>query len=163
MGNEFFDKCSYLKLLMLSLHVNLQKSCNIVFRPSKEKVSSSLTMNNQSPRQVKETNSFGVVLTGDVSCANDVERAKAAFFEQIGSIYDKLFFFEKNVLLHFFRLHTMSFYVAETLYMKLKKIPDKHFSTLLKSCKTYVEEICTTVNMSASGNKLTYFKAFPCL
>ena len=61
-----------------------------------------------------ETTYFGVVLTDDLSYAKDVERVKLAFFKQFNSIYHKLKFVDKDVLLHLFRLHPMSFYGAET-------------------------------------------------
>ena len=78
-------------------------------------------MNNQPLRQVMDTTYLGVVLTDDLSCAKDVERAKLAFFKQFNSIYHKFSFVNKNVLLHIFQLHAMSFYVAETWYINLKK------------------------------------------
>ena len=61
------------------------------------------------------------MLTDDRSCAKDVEGAKLAFFKKFNSIYHSFSFVDKNVLLHFFRLHAMSFYGAETWYIKLNK------------------------------------------
>ena len=74
------------KLSTLSLQVNLLKSCNIVFRHCNKKVLTSLTMNNQPLRQLMDTTYFGAVLTDDLSCAKDVERAKLAFFKKFNSI-----------------------------------------------------------------------------
>ena len=90
------------KLSTLSLQVNVQKSCNIVFRHSNKNVLTSLTMNNQPLRQVMDTTYLGVVLSDDLSCAKDVERAKLAFFKQFNSIYHKFSFVDKNVLLNLF-------------------------------------------------------------
>ena len=56
-----------------------------------------------------ETTYLGVVLTDDLSCTKDVERAKLAFFEQCNSITHKFSFFDKHVKLHVFRLDAMSF------------------------------------------------------
>ena len=44
-----------------------------------KKVPTNLTLNNQPLKQVIETPYLGVVVTGDLSCAEDVERAKIAF------------------------------------------------------------------------------------
>ena len=85
-------------------------------------------MNNQPLRQVMETTYLGAVLTDDLSCANDVKRTKLAFFKQFNSIYHKFSFVDKNVLLHLFRLHAMSFYGAETWYIKLNKKDLKNIS-----------------------------------
>ena len=63
---------------------------------------------------------LGVVLTDDISCVKDVEGAELAFFKQFISIYHKFSFVDKNVMLHLFRLYAMSFYGAETWYIKLK-------------------------------------------
>ena len=61
-----------------------------------------------------DTTYLEVVLSDDLSCAKDVVRAKLAFFKQFNSLYHKFSFVDKNVLLHLFRLHAMSFYGAET-------------------------------------------------
>ena len=68
-----------------------------------------------------EATYLGVVLTDGLFCAKGVERAKMALFEQFKSIYHKFNFSDKNVVLHLFRLHAMSFYDAEIWCMKLDK------------------------------------------
>ena len=45
-----------------------------------------------------EPTNLGVVLSDDLSCAKDVQRAKLAFFKQINSIYQKFSFVYTNVL-----------------------------------------------------------------
>ena len=61
------------------------------------------------------------MITDDLSRAKDGERAKLAFFKQFNSKYRKFSFVDKNLLLNIFQLHTMSFYGAETWYVKLNK------------------------------------------
>ena len=78
------------KLSTLWLQVNVQNSCNIVFRHSNKKVLTNLTMNNQPLWQVIESIYLGVALTDDVSCAKHVERAKFAFFKQFNTLYPNL-------------------------------------------------------------------------
>ena len=86
------------------------------------------------------------MLTDDLSCAKDVEGAKLAFFKQFKSIYHKFSFVDKNVLLHIFRLHVMSFYGAETWYTKINKNTLKIFHYLIiKLSNVSVEEILTIV------------------
>ena len=68
-----------------------------------------------------DTTYLELVLTDDLSSAKDVERAKLAVFENLSSIFHKLSFIDRNVLLHLFRIHTMSFYGAETRYKKFNK------------------------------------------
>ena len=75
-----------------------------------------------------ETVYLGAVLTDDLSCDKDFERAKLAFFKQFNSIYHKFSFFGRNVLLHLYRLHAMSFYGAEIWYIKLIKNDLKNIS-----------------------------------
>ena len=67
-------------------------------------------------------------LTDYLSFDKDVGRAKLDFFKQFNSIQHKLSIFDKEVLLHLFRLHTLSFYSAETWYMKLNKKYMKNIS-----------------------------------
>ena len=84
-------------------------------------MSTSLTMNNKPLRQIIENAYLGVVLTDDISCAKDIERANLAFFKQFNSIYNKFSFVDKNLLLQRFRLQAMSFHGAETWYIKLNR------------------------------------------
>ena len=77
-----------------------------------------------------KTTYLGVVLTDDLSCAEDAERAKLSFFKQFNSIYHKVGFVDKNALLDLFRLHVMSFCGAETWYIKLNKKTLKTFCTV---------------------------------
>ena len=84
-------------------------------------------MNNQRLRKVMETTYLGVVLTDDLSCAKNVERAELAFFKQSNSIYHIFTFVDKNVLLHLILLHAVSLYGAETWYVKLIKKSFKTF------------------------------------
>ena len=98
-------------------------------------------MNNQPLRQVMDTTYSGVVLTDDLPCAKDVERAKSAFFKQFNTIYHKINFVDKNVLIHLFRLHAMSFYSAETRYIKSNKKYLKNFlHRFIKLSNESVEE-----------------------
>ena len=79
-----------------------------------------------------ETTYLGVVLIDDLSWAKNVERAMLAFFKLFNSKYHKFSFVDKNVLLHIFLLHAMSFYAAETWYTKLNKKDPKNISTAVK-------------------------------
>ena len=107
-------------------------------------------MNNQSLKHVMETTHLGVVLTNDLSCANDVERAKSAFFKQFNSVFYKFNFVHKNLLLHIFRLHALSLYIAETWYKKLTKGDLKTFQCHIKKLSNVpVKEILMIVSMSA--------------
>ena len=74
-----------------------------------------------------ETTHIGVVLTDELSCVKDAERAKLAFIKKSHSIYHKLSFVDKNVLLYLFWLHAISFYGAEAWYIKLNK---KHLKNI---------------------------------
>ena len=59
-------------------------------------------MNNQSLRQVMETTYLEVVLTDDVSCVKDVERAKLAFFKKLNYVYQNFsFVIKKNIVAYF--------------------------------------------------------------
>ena len=136
------------KLDTLSLTVFVLKSCNIVFRHSNEKVSTSLTMNNQLLRQVMET-TYLVPSTEDISCAKDVERANLSFLKQFNFINHKYSFVDKNVLLHHFWVHAMSFYGAETWYIKLnKKRPENISVPYHKSIKRICGRNFTIITMS---------------
>ena len=66
-----------------------------------------------------ETTYLGVVLTDDILCAKNIERAKLLFPKELKFIYHIFRFVDKNVLLHLFRLHAMSFHGAETWYIDL--------------------------------------------
>ena len=93
-------------LSTLLLQLNVQKSCNIDFTHNK-KMSTSLTVNNLPLRQVTETTYLWLVLTDDLSCGKDVERAKLALFKKISSIYPKLISAKEYLLLLLFWLHAM--------------------------------------------------------
>ena len=87
-----------------------------------------------------ETTYIGVVLTEDLSCAKDVERAKLTFCKQFKSIYHTFSLVDKNVMLHHFRLHAMLFYGAETWYIKLnkkdlRKISVPHHKAIKRICE----------------------------
>ena len=81
------------KLSTLSLHVYVQKSYNIAFSHGDKKVLTSLTINTQPMRQVMETTYLGVVLTDDLSCVKNVERAKLTFFETIQPYLSQIYFY----------------------------------------------------------------------
>ena len=143
--------------------MNVQKSCSHVFTHNNEKVPTSLTMNNQQLRQVMENTYLGVVLTDDLSCVRDVERAKLAFFKQFNSIYHKINFVDKNVLLHLFQLHTMSFYGVETWFIRLN---EKDLKNIAVPYHKAIERICAR-NFNDSNNEcleklyIPIFKHFP--
>ena len=82
---------------------------------------------------------LGVVSTNDLSCAKDVERAKLYFFKQFNSICHKFNSVDKNVLLHLFWLHAMSFYGAETWYIKLNK---KYLKNISVPYHKAIKRIC---------------------
>ena len=75
-----------------------QKSCNVFFRHSNKKCQQAGPWTNQPMMQVMVTTYWGVVLTDDLSCAEDVERAKLAFYKQFHSIYHKVIFVGKKLL-----------------------------------------------------------------
>ena len=69
-------------------------------------------------------------------CAKDVE--------QFNSIYYKVSFVDENVFIHLFRLHTNSFYSAETWCIKLNNKYLKRFQYLIiKLSNVSVEETLT--------------------
>ena len=74
-----------------------------VFRHNKKRVPTRFTLNSLPLRQVTECTYLGVVLSDDLSCTKDVERAKLAFFEQFNSLYQKFSFANKDVLIHLFK------------------------------------------------------------
>ena len=86
-----------------------------------------------------DTTYLEIVLTDDLSCAKDVERAKLAFFKQFNAIYHKFSFVDKSVLLHLFQLHALSFYCAETWYIKLNK---KDLKTISVPYHKAIKRIC---------------------
>ena len=118
--------------LLLNAPTSKLSTYKIVIRHSNKKVSTRLTMNNQPLRQLMETTYLRVVLTYDLSCTKDIERAKSAFFKQFNSIYHKISFVYKNVLPCLFRLHAMLFYGAETCYIEHNKNTLKTFPYLIK-------------------------------
>ena len=94
-----------------------------------------------------ETTYSGVVLTDDLSCVKDIERAKLAYFKQFSSKYHKFRFVDKNILLHLFRLHAMSFYGAETWYIKLNKKKPKNISVPYHKA---IKRICGRISYDSS-------------
>ena len=68
------------KLYDSSLEINVKKSCCILFSHNRTKVSTRLPSDNLLLRQVTGGTYLGVVLSDDVSCTKDLERAKLAFF-----------------------------------------------------------------------------------
>ena len=126
------------KLSTLSLQINVQNSCNIVFRHSNKKASTSLTIKSQPLRQVREIIYLGVEFTDDISCVKDVEQAKLSFFKPFNSTYHKFSLVVKNVVLHLFQLLAMSFYGAETLYINLN---NKELKQISAPCHKAIKRI----------------------
>ena len=54
------------------------------------------------------------------SCTKDVEREKARFSKQFYSLHKNFHCMDQKVLIHLFKLHTMSFYGVQTWFMKLQ-------------------------------------------
>ena len=50
-----------------------------------------------------------------------ITNVQVSHFKRYNSKYHNINFVDKNVLLHLFRLHAMSFYGAETWYINLNK------------------------------------------
>jgi len=124
------------RLYDLSLKINIEKYCSIVFRRNKKRVSTRFTSNSLPLRQVTECTYLGAVLSDDLFCTKEVERAKLAYFKQFNPLYQKFSFANKDVLIHLFKLHVMSFYGAETwvtkLYVKDVKIISKPYHKAIK-------------------------------
>ena len=111
-----------------------------------------------------DTTYLGVVVSDDLSCAKDVERAKLAFFKQFNSIYNKFSFVDKNVLLHIFQLHAMSFYGAEAWYIKLNKKTLKTFPyRIIQLSNVSVEETHMIVILSVLRKSIYLISSIFCL
>ena len=74
-----FAKCTYLQVLHTVTPNESAEVKQYCLGNSNKKMSTSLTMNNKPLRQVLETSYLGVVLTDDIFCAEDDERAKSGF------------------------------------------------------------------------------------
>ena len=105
----------------LSLKINVDKSCNIVFKYNNRDIKANLTLQGLPLRPAHDCTYLGVVLQDDMACTKDAERAVKAFFRQYNSLYHKFSFVDTDVLIHLFKLHAMSFYGTETWFMKLYK------------------------------------------
>ena len=57
--------------------------------------------------------------SGDLTCTEDVERAKASVFKQFYSLYYIFNCMDQKVLLHLFKLHAMYFFGVEMCFVKL--------------------------------------------
>ena len=84
-----------------------------------KKIVSEVKFGNQVLKTVTEFIYLGVVLSDDLSCTKDVERAKACLFKQFFSLHNKFHCMDQKGLIHVFELHDMSFYGVETWLMKL--------------------------------------------
>ena len=127
----------------LSLKINVNKSCHIVFKEKCKKAVSNLTLNNEPLKTVTECKYLGVVLADDLSCTKDVERAKMSFFKQFNSLYCKFSCMDQKVLLHLFKMHAMCFYGVESWFIKLYKkdlnnISIPYHKAIKRACKRNV-------------------------
>ena len=76
----------------MSLNSSVQKSCYINFRHKNRKIVSDVKIDNQILKTVSEMQILiGAVLSDDSTCTKYVERAKASFFKQFYSLYNKFY------------------------------------------------------------------------
>ena len=101
----------------LSPEINVEMSCNIVFKHRSKSISTVMMLQAHPLKQVSEFVYLGVVLMDNLVCTSDLERSKHIFFKQHNSIYKKNTFTVTNVLLYIFRIHALSFYSKETLFL----------------------------------------------
>ena len=139
----------------LSLKINIQKSCHIVFRHKKRKIDSDVKIDNQMLKTVTECKYLGVVLSDDLSCTKDVERAKACFFKQFYSLHNKFHCMDQKVLIHLFKLHAMSFYGVEIWFMKLHT---KDLNNISIVYHKYVRSMCNRKPYGSSHDCLERVK-----
>ena len=91
----------------LSLKINFQKLCHIVFRHKNKKIVSDVKINNQRPKTVTECKYLGVVLSDDLTCTKDVGRTKTGFFKQLYPFYSKFHCMDQKFLIDLFKLHAL--------------------------------------------------------
>ena len=65
----------------LCLKINVEKSCDIVFKLKSRKISTNLSLQGQPLKQVSECVYLGVVLMDNLACTSDMERSKRTFFQ----------------------------------------------------------------------------------
>ena len=93
----------------LSLKINVQNSCHIVFRHKNRKIVSHVKIHNQLLKTVPECRYLSVISSDDLSCTKDVERAKVSVFKHFCSLYNKFCCMDPKGLVHLFKLHAMFF------------------------------------------------------
>ena len=98
-----------------SFKINVRKTCHIVLRHKNKKIVSDVKIDNQILKTVTECKYLGVVLSNDLSCTKNVERAEVSFFEKFNSLPNKFYCMVQKVLVRLFRLHAVFFYGVETL------------------------------------------------
>jgi len=141
------------KLENLSLKINVEKSCIIVFKHKIRRISTNLLLQGQPLKQVNECAYLGVVLIDNLACTSDMERSKRTLFKQHNSIYQKFRFVDTNVLLYLFRMHAMSFYGIETWFMKLHKKVLNNISAVYHKA---IKRICGRYSYDSNHECLEY-------
>ena len=68
------------KLEKLSLIINVEKSCDIVFQHKSRRISTKLTLQGQPLKQVIECVYLGVALIDSLACTSDMELSERTFF-----------------------------------------------------------------------------------
>ena len=66
----------------LSLKINVEKSCNILFKHKSRRTSTNLLLQGQPLKQVRECAYLGVVLMDNLAYTSDMEWSKRTFFQE---------------------------------------------------------------------------------
>ena len=127
------------KIENLSLKINVEKSCNIVFEHKSRRNPTNWLLQDHPLKNVSKCVYVGVVLKDNLARTSDMERSKRTFFKQHISTYQNFSYVDTNIMLYLFRMHAMSFYGIETLFKKLHKkvlnnIPVVYHKAIKRNC-----------------------------
>ena len=92
--------------------------------------------------RVQEWKYLGIILSEDLSNSKDTDRVMYAFFIQFTSMYSKLYYLDRHVLIFLFKTYTYSFDGSETRFDALSRDFHKISVTYHKAVKR-----CTGLNI----------------